>query len=67
MNTGERLIEAHRIVAEAGPALVLGNEPASGYTFLARVALQCAAKRVPPEEIAGWAERFAADLRQTLD
>jgi hypothetical protein len=67
MNLVERMLEAHRVVAEAGPALILWNDPASGYTFLARTALQCAAKRVPPEQIACWAERFAAELRQTLD
>ena len=41
MNLAERLVAAYRLVEEAAPKLVIGNDTASGFTIIIHAATMC--------------------------
>lgn len=57
MSPAERLRAAYKIVDEAAPGLALGNDPASGYSIIARVAIVQLTQLTPTKALAllkGW-------------
>ena len=64
MNTTTRVADAYRVIEEAAPGLMLGNNPTSGFTLLAHAALVSGIQHSSHEQMAAWAERVAADIRQ---
>lgn len=70
MKPAERLVAAYTAVDEAAPALTLGNDPTSGYSIIAHVAINQMRQLSPTKAkvfLEGWAKTVADDLeRRTL-
>lgn len=67
MNSAERLVAAYTAVDEAAPALALGNDPTSGYSIIAHVAINQLRQLSPTKAKAfleGWAKTVADELER---
>lgn len=65
MGPAERLRAAYKAVEDAAPALVIGNDPASGFRLIAHVAINSMSKMSPAETkvfLEGWAKTVDDDL-----
>jgi len=64
MNTLDRVKTAYRVVEDAAPGLVLGNDPASGFSILAHAALNNL-RLMAPEKARSFVEGWTRTIEDT--